>query len=201
MLKKLLFIFATFIFLAVACQKDCVKFKQLEVTEFTFLPNSSNEGLFTTDIRNNGDTIRSVRNQFLINFSYQPYAYYKPASSWIQSAYAKDCPTLDFPVTNFDPLLTTFSVDKDIDPSFWGIGLDVIPAGTNLLAITEIRTRFLLDIRNNNTIHVAISAPVTLKNEFLSIFKGQRVGFTFSFSTKTEEVFTANTEAFIDVNA
>ena len=201
MLKKQIIILVSFLTIAVACQKDCVRFNQIEVTEFSFLPNSTNEGLFTTDVRNSGDTIRSVRNQFLITFTYQPFAYLNPTGSFIQTAFAKDCPTLDFPVTNFDPLLTTFSVDKDIDPSFWGIELGIIPAGTNLMEITELRTRFLSAIRNNNTIHAAINAPVTVNKEFLSIFEGQNVGFTFTFSTETEEVFTANTVAFINVNA
>lgn len=201
MWKKQLFILISFLSIAVACQKDCVKYNRLEVTEFSFLPNSSNEGLFTTDIRNSSDTIRSIRNQFLVTFSYKPFVQLNTSSPFIQSAFAKDCPTLDFPVTSFDPLLTIFSVDKDIDPSFWGIGLDIIPAGTNLLSIAEIRTQLLPNIRNNNTIHVALNTPVSVSKEFLSYFKGQRVEFTLVFSTPTEDLFTGKASAFIDVNA
>lgn len=163
--------------------------------------NSQNRGLFQSDIRNSGDTIRSIRNQFLF-IPIKDFVVMQrliPSVGLMQEAYARDCVQLERSVTVFDPLRTVFSVDADVNLNDFGLA-GVIPAGQNLLSNQELRDRFLSQIQNNSDIHSGLDGPITVSPQFLAYFKGQRRIFTIVMTSTTGDVLSASANVWVDVN-
>lgn len=201
MLRKVAILFSAFFVLVVACQKDCTTFRNLETTEYTLKVNGENKGLFPDEGVNAGDTIRSVRNQFYATFLYKDVAQQNRKSLFIQEAYAKDCPVLNKPITLFQATSTKFSVNVDVDLSFWGLEGGIIPAGTDLFTIDPLRTRYLQVLRDNYLLQGSNSTPITLSVDFLKYFNKKSVAFTLVLITPTGKEFSSTANAFVDINA
>lgn len=204
MIKKALFIWGAVLVLSVACKKDCITYFDYTVNSFRFSSNSGNAGLFTTEIQNSGDTIKSVRNQFYFNPDKDFAALLFPNAgsySIFSTAYAKDdCAEIERSLTSFDPLKTVFSVDAPIDLSAFGL-VGVIPADANLLSFQEFRDQYLFDIQNNADLHFGISTPVNVNKEFLKYFNGQTRSFKLQLTTPTGNVITNTATVVLDINA
>jgi len=202
MIRKVALLWLCAVVLAVACKKDCIDFQDYVVKRFELQGNSGNLGLFTSDIRNSGDTIRSIRNQFVFfpekdfivsNFSL-------PAIDFMSSAYAKDCAQIERSISNFDPLKTTFSVDASLDLTAFGLS-GTLPAGTNLLGIQEVRDLFFSSIQNNAELHFGLQTPITVNPAFLRYFNGQRRAFTLTISSTTGDLLSSTAEVYLDIPA
>jgi hypothetical protein len=203
MIRKVFIIWLAALAISVSCKKDCIKYLDYKVNNFNFSSNSNNLGLFTTDIRNSGDTIRSIRNQFYFEpvKDFLAMGLSLPAISFMNTAYAKEsCAEVERSLTSFDPLKTEFSVDAAIDLSAFGL-IGVIPANTNLLSIQEVRDRFLAEIQNNDDLHNGQATPVTVDKDFLKYFNGQARIFSLKLVSTTGNVLTNSASVVADINA
>lgn len=202
MFKKVTYIVLFSLVLGVACKKDCINYRNFKVTNIDFKGNSTNIGLFNNEVKNSGDTIRSLRNQFYLNpiRDFNAQLFQLPTFDLIPSAYAaKDCAEIDRSVTSFDPIKTSFSIDTDINLADFGL-LGIAAAGTNLLSIQELRDQFLSSIQNNLDIHGGLNAPVTIDPAFLKYFNGQTRTFTLKLTSTTGDIRTSSATVFLDVN-
>lgn len=203
MIRKVLTIWLAAFAISVSCKKDCINYLDYRVNNFNFGSNRNNLGLFTTDIRNSGDTIRSIRNQFY----FEPVKDFLaagpklPSISFIFTAHAsEDCAEVERSLTSFDPLKTEFSVDAAIDLSALGL-MGVIPANTNLLTIQEVRDRFFFEIQNNADLHNGLPTPVTVNKDILRYFNGQARTFSLKLVTPTGNVLINSATVVPDINA
>jgi hypothetical protein len=202
MIKKVALLWLSVFALAVACKKDCIVYQDYVVTDFDLQGNFGNLGLFTTDVRNSGDTIRSVRNQFVFSpeQDFLVSNFRLPGIDILPSAYAKECVQIKRSLTNFDPLKTTFSVDASLDLTAFGLS-GVLPAGTNLLGIQEVRDLLLSSIQNNAELHFGLQTPVTVNPAFLRYFNGQQRSFTLTISLTTGDFLSSSATVYLDVPA
>jgi hypothetical protein len=200
MIRKAVGLWVLSLMLAVACKKDCIEYRDYLVTSFSIQSNSNNLGLFSTDVRNSADTIRSVRNQFLFvperDFFATGFSF--PSFDLMSTAYARDCAIIERSASTFDPLKTTFSVDVELDLTVFGLS-GLIPAGGNLLANQALRDAFLSSIQNNAELHNGLQAPFTVSPNFLRVFNGQRRTFTLSITSSTGDVVSASTQVFVQI--
>lgn len=203
MIRKVFIIWLAAFAVSVSCKKDCINYLDYRVNNFNFSSNRNNLGLFTNDIRNNGDTIRSIRNQFYFEpeKEFLAIGFRFPSISFIGTAYAKEsCAEVERSLSSFDPLKTEFSVDAPIDLSALGL-IGVIPANTNLLAIQEVRDRFFIEIQNNDDLHNGLSTPITVDKDFLGYFNGQTRIFSLKLVTTTGNVLNSSATVVPDINA
>lgn len=202
MIRKVFIIWLAAFAVSLSCKKDCIKYLDYKVNNFNFSSNRNNLGLFTSDIRNNGDTIRSIRNQFYFEpvKEFIAAGFRFPSISIIGTAYAKEsCAEAERSLTSFDPLKTEFSVDAAIDLNAFGL-IGVLPANTNLLAIQEVRDRFLIQIQNNEDIHNGLATPVSVDKDFLRYFNGQTRTFTLKLVSTTGNVLSSSATVVPDIN-
>jgi hypothetical protein len=202
MIRKVVFLWLSLFVLAIACKKDCIEYQDYVVKRFELRGNFGNFGLFSTDVRNSGDTIRSARNQFVF-FPEQDFLvsnFRFPGIDIMPSAYAKDCAQIERSISNFDPLKTTFSVDASLDLTAFGLS-GVLPAGTNLLGIQEVRDLLFSSIQNNTELHFGLQTPISVNPAFLRYFNGQQRSFTLTLSSTTGDLLSSSATVYLDVPA
>lgn len=202
MIRKVALLWLSVIVLAVACKKDCVEYQDYAVKRFELKGNAGNLGLFTTDVRNSGDTIRSARNQFAFfpDKDFLVSNFRLPSIDFLPTAHAKDCAQVERSISNFDPLKTTFSIDVAVDLSAFGLS-GVLPAGTNLLGIQEVRDLFFSSIQNNAELHFGLQTPITVSPVFLRLFNGQQRTFTLTLSSTTGDFLSSTASVYLDLPA
>lgn len=184
----------------VGCQQNCVDNLFLQTTKMNLEVNSDNLGILPNQDRNSADTIKSRTRQF---YNYPEFlrigrAPARQGVSWVSSAYAaKDCPEQETYLSRMDPLKTRFSLNVDYDAT--ALGLGVLPAGSDLLQETALRTGYLADLVNNPFINAGAPTPVTLGENFFEPIDHQWVIFYFYFEEVNGAQYSDSVYAFVDL--
>ena len=205
-MKKITYLFSFFVAITLvssinSCQEPCINEVFLETLEMNFEVNSENLGILSGAVRNSGDTIKSVTNQFYNNPDFRRTGQLKlpKVPSFISTAYAAgDCPEKIEYVSRMDLDETKFSINVDYDGTALGIG--VIPADSNLLAIPELRNGYLAEFDTNIFIAAGAKGPLTIQPEFFGPINNQPVIFSFYFEEKNGTAFFDEAEAYIKVS-
>lgn len=186
-----------------ACRKDsvCTDKGNYKVTNFELQINSKNRGIFKGEGTNTESTIGSIRNQwmFIPTKSYiATNSKFIPSFDFFKLAYAGDCIVSDISLTSFDPAKTSFSMDRDLDLSIYGLE-GLIPAGYNLLSVQSLRAELLKDIASNVDLHAGIEIPISVSKDFLIPLNGETIQFTMKLVTTTGDEMSSSVDVVIDV--
>jgi hypothetical protein len=203
MIKKLAIITCIAIFLNIACQKDCTNYNYYKIPKIDISVNSNNVGIFTTAIRNSGDTIRSISNQFLFTPTKEFFSQSKKGVDFqlFPTAYAADCPNIEESSTSFSPTIAKFWMNVPFPAATYGIApFTDIPAYTNLLTFNEIKNAYFAPFLENKLLFSGYDTPFTINTPFFKHFRSQKIKFFVELSTTEGLTRTDSVEAFIDVN-
>lgn len=204
MIKKLMILFVAMTTITIACKKDsiCTNKGNYNVTGFELQINSENNGLFNGEGTNTETTIGSIRNQwmFIPTKSYLAgNSISKHSFDLFNTAYARDCIVRDISLTSFDPAKTTFSIDRDLDLSIYGLEPQMIPAGTNLLSIPVLQSGLLNNIPSNIYLHAGIEIPISVSKDFLIPLNGEAIQFTLKLVSIIGTEMSSSVDVVIDV--
>jgi hypothetical protein len=205
MIKNLIILLVAMTTITIACKKDsiCTDKGNYNVTGFELQINSKNRGLFDGQGSNTETTIGSIRNQWMF-IPEKSYVASNTKSKFsfdlINSAYA-DCIATEISLTSFDASKTIFSIDRDLDLSIYGLGSEIIPAGTNLLSISALKSTLLKDILLNIDLHAGIEIPISVSKDFLIPLNGEKIKFTLGLVSKVGIEMSSSVDVVINVNA
>ncbi len=203
-MKKILLIFSTvaaFTFLGAifSCQDTCVNEVFLETLAMDFKVNSDNLGIFTSAVKNSGDTIKSATNQFYNTPDFRRFGAIKstPTNFFITSAYASECPERIEYISRMDLTKSTFSINVEYDGTALGVG--IIPADSNLLSVPQIKTACLSEFDTSVFLAAGADGPLTIQPGFFGPINNQWVTFSFYFQEKNGFEYFDDATAFIKV--
>jgi hypothetical protein len=204
MIKYLMILLVAMTTMMIACKKDsiCTDRGNYNVTNFELQINSENIGLFKDEGTNTETTIGSTRNQwmFIPTKSYIVVnSKFNPSFNLFNTAYASDCIILDVSLTSFEPSKTSFSINRDLDSSIYGLGEEIIPADYNLLSVSALRSELLKDIVSNLNLHSGIEIPISVSKDFLVPLNGETIQFTLKLVTTIGDEMSSSVDVVIDV--
>jgi hypothetical protein len=203
-MKKILFIFsvtATFTLVGsiFSCQDVCVNEVFLETLEMNLEVNSENLGIFSGEVKNNGDTIKSEKNQFYNSPEFRRFGSLQPAPNnfFVTSAYAAECPDRIEYTSRMDLTKTRFSLNVDYDGSALGVG--IIPADSNLLTVPAIKNAYLQEFSTSLFLAAGADGPLTIEPEFFGPINNQWVTFSFYFEELNGDEFFDEAIAYVKI--